>query len=71
MALIVDEAKCEKYGFWYRKGDEMVLIEEAIRMIDYFVGFCGHNKNLTKTQMRKLEIVRSDLELLKDEMEEG
>lgn len=64
--LIVDEEKCQKYGFIYRKGDEMLLIEEAIRMIDYFIGFCGHNKNLTKTQMTKLGIARSDLELLKE-----
>ena len=64
--LIVDEEKCRKYGFNYREGDEMLLIEDAIRMIDYFIGFCGHNKNLTKTQMAKLDIARSDLELLKE-----
>lgn len=64
--LIVDEEKCRKYGFNYHEGDEMLLIEDAIRMIDYLIGFCGHNKNLTKTQMAKLDIARSDLELLKE-----
>lgn len=64
--LIVNEEKCEKYGFQYRRGDEMILIKDALRMIDYFIGFCGHNKNLTKTQMEKLDIARSDLELLKE-----
>ena len=29
--------------------------------IDYFVGFCGHNKNLTKEQYFKLEEIKEIL----------
>lgn len=64
--LIVDEEKSRKYGTPYRKGDERMLIDNVIRMVDYFIGFCGHNKNLTKVQMAKLDFIKSDLELLKE-----
>ena len=38
-------------------------LETMQQNINYFVGFCGHNKNLTKEQFYKLDQVK---EILKD-----
>ena len=47
------------------KKEEIKLTKEEYQTIktniDYFVGFCGHNKNLTKEQFYKLEEIKEIL----------
>lgn len=38
----------------------MKKIEVAQRCVDYFIGYgCGHNKNLTKTQIDRIEQIEA------------
>ena len=50
------------------KKEEIKLTKEEYQTIkaniDYFVGFCGHNKNLTKEQYFKLEEIKEILSSL-------
>ena len=38
------------------------LLDKTIDVLDYFVGFCGHNKNLTKKQYFLLSDLKDEIE---------
>ena len=50
--------------FLYSPKTDKEFIEYLKSGIDYFVGFCGHNKNLTKKQYYKLDRLKDYLNFI-------
>ena len=50
--------------FCYSPKDEKEFLMDLKSRIDYFVGFCGHNKNLTKEQYYRLDRLKDYLEFV-------
>lgn len=41
---------------------EKDILNKTIDVLNYFVGFCGHNKNLTKKQYHLLSDLKNEIE---------